>query len=73
MSNDQTTNWPDLAIALYERLTGQHAEITYEFSNMHVDVPSGTGQNTSHARWRLDGVLKIRTRRAQSDAPGQAG
>jgi len=28
---DETTTWPDLAIGLYDRLTGRNAEIIYEF------------------------------------------
>jgi hypothetical protein len=56
-----TTNWPDLAIGLYDRLTGRHAEITYELDDMHVKVPSGTGQNAEHAEWVVSGALKIRT------------
>jgi hypothetical protein len=43
MNSEQATNWPDLAIALYERLTGRNAEITYEFVDMHIKIPSGTG------------------------------
>ena len=39
---EHTTNWPDLAIGLYDRLTGRNAEITYEFQDMHVKIPSGT-------------------------------
>jgi hypothetical protein len=61
MSNEHTTNWPDLAIALYERLTGKHAVIAYEFANMHIMVPSGTGSEAQHAEWVLNGTLKIRT------------
>ena len=37
-----TTTWPELAIGLYEKLTERNAEITYEFENMEVSVPSGT-------------------------------
>ncbi len=29
-----TLNWPDLAIGLYDRLTGRGSEITYEFDKM---------------------------------------
>ena len=47
MTNESTTNWPDLAIGLYDRLTGRNAEITYEFSDMHVSVPSGTGSQAA--------------------------
>jgi hypothetical protein len=59
---DHTTNWPDLAIGLYDRLTARNAEITYEFEDMHVKIPSGTGPNSEHAEWILSGTLKIRTR-----------
>jgi len=57
-----TTHWPDLAISLYDRLTGRGAEITYEFENMEVAVPSSAAGNATHANWRLNGVLKIRAR-----------
>lgn len=62
MSDDHTQNWPDLAIGLYDRLTGRNAEIAYEFENMRVQVPSGTGAEAKHATWVLDGVIKIRTK-----------
>jgi len=62
MTAEQTTNWPDLAIGLYERLTGMNAEITYEFENMHIKIPSGTGAKAEHAEWVLSGTLKVRTR-----------
>ena len=59
---DETTTWPDLAISLYDRLTGRGAEIIYEFEDMEVEVPSKVGEGAEHAQWRLDGTLKIRTR-----------
>jgi hypothetical protein len=58
----ETTTWPDLAIGLYDRLTGRNAEIVYEFDDMGVDVPSGTGEDAEHAHWRLDGRVTITTR-----------
>jgi len=61
MATEHTTNWPDLAIGLYERLTGKHAEIAYEFVNMHVKIPSGTGAAAEHAEWILSGTVKIQT------------
>jgi hypothetical protein len=64
---EHTTNWPDLAIGLYDRLTGRNAEITYEFEEMHVKIPSGTGPDAVHAEWILSGTLKIRTRNSGSD------
>jgi hypothetical protein len=63
---EHTTNWPDLAIGLYDRLTGRNAEITYEFDEMHVKVPSGTGADAQHAEWILSGTMKIRTSDAGS-------
>jgi hypothetical protein len=59
---DETTTWPDLAIGLYDRLTGRGAEITYEFEDMEVEVPSKTGEDAEHATWRLDGTLRITTK-----------
>lgn len=61
MSSEHTTNWPDLAIGLYDCLTGRKAEITYEFVDLHVQVPSGTGPKAEHAEWILSGTMKIRT------------
>ena len=58
---DETQTWPELAIGLYERLTGRGAEITYEFDDMEVDVPDKVGEDADHARWRLDGTLTVRT------------
>lgn len=68
MSIEQTKNWPDLAIGLYERLTGNNAEITYAFDEMHVQVPSGTGAQAEHAEWVLNGSLRISTSE-KSDSP----
>ena len=60
--NENTTTWPDLAIGLYDRLTGRGAEIIYEFDNMEVAVPSSASEGASYANWKLNGTLKIRTR-----------
>lgn len=55
-------SWPDMAIDLYDKLTGRGAEITYELDNMEVWVPSGTGDDATHAKWKINGALKIRSR-----------
>ena len=60
--DSHTKSWPDLAISLYDRLTSRNAEITYEAENMEVWVPSGVGEEASHALWKLNGSLKIRAR-----------
>lgn len=59
---DHTKTWPDLAVGLYDRLTGRNAEITYEFDKLHIKVPSGTGAEAQHAEWVLTGTIKIRTK-----------
>jgi hypothetical protein len=66
---NQTQDWPDLAIGLYDRLTGRGAEITYEFDDMHIQIPSGVGREANHAEWVVSGVLKIRTRDRLENQP----
>lgn len=68
MTENHTKNWPDLAIGLYDRLTGNNAEISYGFEDLHVQVPSGTGANAEHAEWVLNGTVKISTSE-RSDSP----
>ena len=65
--NGHTTNWPDLAIGLYDRLTGRNAEISYDFDDMHLKIPSGTGASAEHAEWVLSGCVKVTTRDLNSD------
>ena len=59
-----TKTWPDLAIGLYDRLTGRNAEITYEMENLDVQVPSSASPDAVHANWKVNGTLRIRTRDA---------
>ncbi|MFK7768439.1 MAG: hypothetical protein AB8B55_14555 [Mariniblastus sp.] len=61
MSADHTKNWPDLAIGLYDRLTGNNAEISYDFEKLQIQVPSGTGSDAEHAEWTLNGTVRIST------------
>ncbi|WP_435335216.1 hypothetical protein [Haloarchaeobius sp. TZWWS8] len=58
---DETTTWPELAISLYDRLTGRGAAITYQFDEMKVMVPSKAGKGAKHAEWVIDGTLTITT------------
>ena len=59
-----TQTWPDLAIGLYDKLTGRNAEITYEFHGLEIAVPSSASSNAQHAIWRVSGTMKIRTKDA---------
>jgi hypothetical protein len=62
MAETGTTTWPELGMGLYEALTGRGAEITYEFENLEVLVPSSATASAVHAKWVLNGIVKIRTR-----------
>jgi hypothetical protein len=52
--------WPDLAIGLYDKLTGRNAEITYDFQDFKVQVPRKVG-STEKTEWQLDGKLIVST------------
>ncbi|HKL03035.1 MAG TPA: hypothetical protein VJ911_05145 [Cryomorphaceae bacterium] len=56
----ETNTWPDLAIGLYDKLTGRNAEITYDFSDLEVNVPSST-KSSETATWKINGKLKVST------------
>ncbi|GAA4826524.1 hypothetical protein [Algivirga pacifica] len=60
---NESTNWPDLAIGLYDKLTGKNAEITYVFEHLEVDVPKGVNSSES-AKWKLNGTVKISAKEA---------
>jgi len=60
--SETTTTWPELAISLFEKLTGRGAEVTYEFENLEVYVPNIMGADAKHGHWKLNGIVKIRTR-----------
>lgn len=62
---DNALTWPELAAQLYDKLTGRGAEITYEFQNLEVYVPDTHVETPTFAKWKLNGVLKIRTRDAR--------
>jgi len=59
---EDTRTWPELAISLYDKLTGRGAEITYDFEDFDLYVPSRTGDDAEYAHWKMNGILKIRTK-----------
>lgn len=61
-TTNDTKTWPELAIGLYDKLTGRGAEITYAFENLEIAVPSSASPQAEHAIWRLNGTVKIRTK-----------
>jgi len=62
LADQDTRTWPELAIGLYDKLTGRNAEITYNFDNLELYVPSSASNDASHAKWILNGSLRITTR-----------
>ena len=58
----ETHTWPDLAIGLYDKLTGRGAEITYNLSNLEIWVPSSTQADSAQAHWKINGSIVITTR-----------
>ncbi len=61
-TKDDTQTWPELAIGLYDKLTGRGAEISYEFDDFELEVPSRVGESAEYAKWKMNGTLRIRTR-----------
>jgi hypothetical protein len=57
-----TQDWPDLAIGLYDKLTGRGAEISYEMDDLNVQVPSKVGPDAEYTNWKVNGTVRIRTR-----------
>ncbi|MBB03515.1 MAG: hypothetical protein ACE37I_08975 [Rubinisphaera brasiliensis] len=65
-AND-TRTWPELAIGLYDKLTGRGAEIAYDFDDFTLAVPAAIGSSAPHAEWKMNGTLKIRTKDVPRD------
>jgi len=61
-NTQSTQTWPDLAIGLYDKLTGRNAEIAYRFEDFEVEVPSHAGPGAESARWKVNGTLRVTTR-----------
>lgn len=62
-SNPQTSNWVDLISALFDRLTGKEAIVTYEFDNLIIDIPRASGpggKELGSAKWTINGKLIIK-------------
>jgi hypothetical protein len=62
MTEKETITCPELSLNLYEALTGRNAEVIYEFQNLEIFAPKSASPEAGHAKWILNGILKIRTR-----------
>ncbi|MGI9012043.1 MAG: hypothetical protein ACR2F1_12775 [Nitrososphaeraceae archaeon] len=66
--NSQNSNWVDLIGALFDRLTGKEAVISYEFENLIVDIPRASGpggKELGSAKWTINGKLIIKAEAVQ--------
>lgn len=63
---DEAT-WPDFYVGIYDKLTSQNANLTYEFNDLNISIPSKLGDDSEHFLWKLNGVLKIRSSNNNSD------
>ncbi|MCA1751036.1 MAG: hypothetical protein ABR572_02150 [Cryomorphaceae bacterium] len=59
-NKEKIETWPDLAVGLYDKLTGRNAQITYEFEDLTIQVPTKVG-STEMTAWNLSGKMKIST------------
>ncbi|WP_026958823.1 MULTISPECIES: hypothetical protein [Aliagarivorans] len=60
--SNNTTNWPELAAALYDKLNERNAELTYDFHDVELQVPSNSSNEASLARWKINGAVSIRAK-----------
>ncbi len=66
----EPTTWPDFAASLYDRLTGRGAQITYEFEDFDLFIPTKVGPQPTHAHWKMRGTINIRTTDPIHQQPG---
>ncbi len=66
--SNETTTWPELAAALYDKLTGRDAQISYDFDNFELSIPSSTSAKAEHALWKMNGTLRISTKNGASSS-----
>jgi hypothetical protein len=64
---DKPLEWSDFAMQLYEKLTGRGAEVTYEFDNLEIFVPDQHSEAPRHAKWKLNGTLRVRSRDTRAE------
>ena len=62
---NEAQSWPDLAIGLYDKLTGRNAEISYSFDDFSLEIPSSTAADAKRATWKMSGTVRITTRNDQ--------
>lgn len=51
--------WPDFAAGLYDKLSGRGSQITYEFDDLSLYIPSKLGDDSDHFHWKMNGTIHI--------------
>lgn len=51
----------DTGKELWDYLTGKEAAISYTFSDLEVQVPRRTGDDSPRATWKVNGTVQITT------------
>ncbi len=54
-------DWADLGQEMWSYLTGRHAEVSYAFDDMIVEVPRDIGPHAPRAVWKFNGTVRITT------------
>lgn len=71
MADITLQSWPGMGAELFDLLTGRRAEITCQFENMEVHIPThlpATGTSPpSYAVWKFNGAITIRSRTHSGD------
>jgi hypothetical protein len=66
-SNDKSqeknqNQWVELLTQFVDKITGKDVSITYQFSNLEINVPKATGpngQDLGSAKWNINGKIVI--------------
>ena len=64
MNNKNESNlgaWIDMAEGLYDFLNRRKTTINYDFKQLSVSVPQGTGQGSEKAEWMVSGMISVST------------
>ena len=58
------SEWSELIKELIDKLTGKDMAVTYEFSNLEIDMPRASGpggKEIGSAKWKINGKFVIST------------
>jgi hypothetical protein len=58
------SKWAELVKELVDKLTGKDMAVTYEFSNLEIDMPKASGpggKELGSAKWKINGKFVIST------------